>query len=66
MSVVTTADEKLSSVKEHLRLALEDLSEIVIQKCWGYDEFNRQYQRILHECFTELVNVRSRLCLDLE
>lgn len=56
MSVVTTADEKLEETKEHLEQAKMLLSEILITKCWGSDEYSQEYQEKMMSLFLYLVS----------
>lgn len=61
MSVRTTADEHLDSAAEHIRAAIKDLTEIVIEECWGHDEFTAEYQTTVSEVFDELRKLKGRL-----
>ena len=61
MSVRTTADERRDEVIEHLRRAIETLSEIVIDQCWGWDQFNDEYQQKLQRSLNALLKIRRDL-----
>ena len=63
MGVITTADERLSSAKGHIGSAIQDLNHILIEECWGHDEFRKEYQEKIAEAFTELVGIGNRLRL---
>jgi hypothetical protein len=57
MSVRTTADEKIDSAADHVRAAVGDLHAIIVEKCWGHDEYNREYYVELCSSYTRLVDV---------
>lgn len=40
MAVTTTADERHYSFIQHINDAHDDLSHILIKRCWGYDDLN--------------------------
>lgn len=39
MSVRTQADEKIDQAREHAHDALMALNAVVIEQCWGHDDF---------------------------
>ena len=61
MGVITTADEKLESAKEHINAAIEDLSEIVVNRCWGHDEYVEEAKDAQKKVFADLLSMRTRL-----
>ena len=61
MSVRTTADEHLDSAKQHIKDAVKDLSEIVVEQCWGHDEYREEYSEELKRIFRELLEIRDRI-----
>ena len=61
MSVTTTADEKLKSAREHIRSAVSDLGNIVIEKCWGSDDFTDIAQKRIKDIFIKLLDIRNEL-----
>lgn len=61
MSVVTTADESLEFAKEAIDSAIQHLSKIVVEKCWGYKDFTKEYSAILRNSMTDLISMLSRL-----
>ena len=61
MSVATIADEKLESAKTHVRDAIKDLSEIVVQQCQGHDEFNSVYRNTIKQKLASLIEIRDEL-----
>jgi len=61
MSVRTEADERLKSAKEHLQAAIKDLSEIAINKCWGYDEYSKEWKHKMKEMLVALLEMQEEL-----
>ena len=57
----TISDEKLQSARDHVRAALKDLSEVVIDRCSGHDEYTSEYQKRLRTFFLDLLNMRDSL-----
>jgi hypothetical protein len=61
MGVRTTADEKRDSACEHVEAAIKDLSEILIDKCWGHDCYTREYYEGLERAFKRLCKTHQLL-----
>jgi hypothetical protein len=61
MAVQTSADDALDSAKSHVQMALECLSKIVVQRCWGANDFSAEYQQQIAAAFTTLMAVREGL-----
>lgn len=61
MSVRTTSDEHLDSARGHIHEAIRDLSQIVVERCWGHDEYNAETQRNIRETLVELISLRVQL-----
>jgi hypothetical protein len=61
MSVNTAADDKRDEAREHVSSAVQLLSEIVVEKCWGYDDFTTEYQKTLRKSLNNLIEVREEL-----
>lgn len=61
MSVRTTADEQLESAKDNIQSAIKNLSEIVIEECWGSEDFSSEFSVILRKALSEMVEVRESL-----
>ena len=61
MSVTTTADERITSSKGHVQLALENLNDVVIQKVWGADEFSAEYRAQLRNWHQRLLELRDEM-----
>lgn len=61
MGVRTTADEKLDSASDHIKDAIRDLSAIVIEECWGHDEYSEEYKDTIHEVLQELLALKKKM-----
>jgi len=61
MSVNTTADDRVEKAKEHIEEAVKELSEIIVDKCYGSDEFSVEYTSTLICTFNKLVRMRRDL-----
>ena len=61
MSTETRADIVLEEAKTNIQFAIEKLSEIVINKCYGYDEFNVDYRTKIATSFNVLLSIRDNL-----
>lgn len=61
MSVHTTADEKLDIVKESVDCAILNISEMVINKCWGWENYTKEYQTNLRNVMNQLLDIRDNL-----
>jgi len=61
MSVYTEADVSLDLADERIQKAIEALGEIVVNKCWGADDFNEQYKDDIVEAFNLLLQARKKL-----
>lgn len=61
MSVQTTADENLNSIREHINESIKDLGDIVVDQCWGHDEFNEDFLKDLRKTFNSLLDICDTL-----
>jgi hypothetical protein len=61
MGVTTTADEHLESARDNVSSAIRHLSEIVIEECWGHDEFVDEYRARIEQAFDQLRAVKKVL-----
>ena len=61
MSVRTTADEKIEEAREHVGRAIEALQAPVIDQCWGWDDFNDEYQQKIQQALNTLLMIRQDL-----
>lgn len=59
MSVKTKADEKIELVRENIDSATKAISELVIDRVWGYDDLNEDYQNLLADAMFELMKLRN-------
>lgn len=55
----TEADEHRDAALEHIDSALQHLNKIVVERCWGYDEYKIEYRMML-----TLVHNILMLCRD--
>lgn len=61
MGFKTTADEKLDKAKENIKDAIENLSEILIHECYGWEEYTSDYQLKLDNAFNALRKIKADL-----
>jgi replicative superfamily II helicase len=61
MGVVTTADEKLNSASEHIKAAAQDLSVIVLDECWGCEDYRADYTTEIHSALNTLIMLKAKL-----
>jgi len=61
MSVRTTADEQLDSAKKDIRTAIQSISDIIINQCWGWDEYSGESQENMREVLNDLLKVKTKL-----
>lgn len=61
MSVTTTADEKISDAKHHIKQASQALAEVVVNECWGHDEFKPEYKEMYREVMNDLIRLKNRM-----
>lgn len=57
----TTADEKLASADESVTKAINDLSEVLVERCWGSDQFLPEYHAKIRAAYASLLEVRALL-----
>lgn len=61
MGVRTTADENLDTARAHINSAIKCLSDIVIDECYGHDEFNSEFRMTMGGSLHELLKLREKL-----
>lgn len=61
MGVRTTADEKLDSASEHIKAAAQDLSSVVLDECWGFDDYRAGYTAEIHSALNTLILLKAKL-----
>jgi len=52
--MTTTTDNKLDNVREHVKESIKNLSDILIEKCDGYDDLVVDYRHDLHRILVNL------------
>lgn len=61
MSYISPADETLDSAKNHVRIAVSLLSQVVIDECSGHENLSSEFRATLRECLDALLDVRQKL-----
>lgn len=61
MSVTTAADIELEAAKEEIQDAIKNLSEIVVNRCWGWNDFGSAYRAKIAQSLADLIVIRDRL-----
>ena len=62
MSVTTEADNQLNFAKEEIKNAIQSLSKIVVNECWGTDDYHPDYRKVMRNSLSELMDIREALC----
>lgn len=57
----TTADEKRETARDSVKTAIQAIHEIVILKCYGHDEYTKEYQNVLYDSYLKLIEVSRQL-----
>lgn len=61
MGVWTEADEHRKEALNDTRSALKHIGAIVVDECYGSEEFTKEYKEELLEAITSLIKVRKIL-----
>jgi len=61
MSVQTRADENIEKATELLTEARDLLYETVLQECWGWEDYNEEYQEKVKSSFFDLAHIVDRV-----
>lgn len=61
MSVITEADRKLTEARQAIRVALKAINEIVVEECWGHDQWNEEFTSKVQEAHSILIKLRRKL-----
>lgn len=61
MGVVTTADDKIEELKQHLNEAYKAVTIVLDDNTWGHDHFTKEYLDKLLEVMLDIVNVKNKL-----
>lgn len=59
ISYATTADERLDTVKASLREAILALTDIVVNDCYGSNDYNTEYSDKFPYALSELIKLRG-------
>ena len=59
--VMTTADERRDDALSHIYKAIEGLSDIIVRRVWGSDDFSKDYHSKLRSALNDLLDIRERL-----
>ena len=59
MGVRTAADEKIDEAKDHVQQALECLTGVVIDTCYGTSEYSARYLNKLRRVLVRLLDIRD-------
>lgn len=59
MSVQTRADDCRDAAREHIRKAITNLNEILVDPdCWGADDYCSEYMEVLNDSLIELLKMK--------
>ena len=61
MGVHTTADEHRDAALDKIQGSIRAISEIVINNCWGSEDYGADYRLALKKSLMELIEIRDRL-----
>jgi len=61
MNMQTEADEHRRNAIKHLEQAIRHLGHIVVDRCWGYDDYTDRFYEALREAFSTLLDVRDSI-----
>ena len=56
----TTADEHRDKAIEHIKEAISELSEIIVNQCSGHNDFREEYKNSLKEMMNTLIELRDQ------
>lgn len=59
--MTTDADAKVENARQHIIAAIEDLSEVVVDRIWGSEQFRVDYRQKLLKCMNDLIQMREDL-----
>ena len=61
MSVTSEADECMDRGLNYIEQAINEISKVITDDAWGYDDYNNTYKERIRNSFMELVKIRDRL-----
>jgi hypothetical protein len=59
--MTTDADKNLNSAAEHIKEAIRNLNAIVVDECWGHDEYKGEYRQGIYQSLHDLIEIKTRL-----
>ena len=59
MGVVTDADRHIDACCEAMDTAIRELSKVVVDQCWGWDDYARKAQKKQRELLSQLILLRG-------
>ena len=61
MSVKTAAQENIDNAVRDINSAITNLAKVVVDQCWGTDDFKDYFKSALKQSFQELIEIRDRI-----
>lgn len=61
MSVKSAAQENVESAVRDINSAITNLAKVVVEQCWGTDEFKNHYKDALKQSFQQLIEIRDKI-----
>lgn len=61
MGVDTQADVHLDQAAANIQNAIKNLSALVVDRCWGHDEYNAEYLKTIREVYSSLIELNDKL-----
>lgn len=61
MSVKSAAQENVESAVRDINSAITNLAKVVVDQCWGTDDFKDIFKADLKQSFHELIEIRDRI-----
>lgn len=61
MSIQTTADQRKKEAICFLNQAMHELSEIVYENCWGFDDYDQAYRDELAEALLMIRKATNKI-----
>jgi len=59
--IKTQADKHRDALKDNINDAIKNLSAIVIDQVWGWDEFSKEYLHTLQSTLNDLLYIHADL-----
>jgi hypothetical protein len=61
MSVRTEADSQLDTARDDVHSALKALGKILVEQCWGHDDYKAEFRAKMVEAHGLLLQVQEKL-----